>query len=66
MHAVAAFYSEKVNLVAIAERNEAAGKPAAEKYNCKWYADAEEMLVLRILEPQTFWSVTRYLVVRAK
>ena len=29
-------------------------------------ADAEEMLVLRILEPQTFWSVTRYLVVRAK
>ena len=28
--------------------------------------DAEEMLVLRILEPQTFWSVTRYLVVRAK
>ena len=44
MHSVAAFYSDKVNLVAIAERNEAAGKPAAEKYNCKWYADAEEML----------------------
>ena len=29
-------------------------------------ADSEEMLVLKILEPQTFWSVTRYLVVRAK
>ena len=30
------------------------------------YADADGMLVLKILEPQTFWSVTRYLVVRAK
>ena len=29
-------------------------------------AGADGMLVLRILEPQTFWSVTRYLVVRAK
>lgn len=43
-HAAAALNSEKVNLVAIAERNEAVGKKAAEDYRCKWYADAEEML----------------------
>ncbi|MBR4847934.1 MAG: hypothetical protein IKV07_01080 [Bacteroidaceae bacterium] len=29
-------------------------------------ADAEGMQVLKVLDPQTFWSVTRYLVVRAK
>ena len=29
-------------------------------------ADAEGMQVVKILDPQTFWSVTRYLVVRAK
>lgn len=29
-------------------------------------ADAEGMKVLKVLDPQTFWSVTRYLVVRAK
>lgn len=44
LHAAAAFNSEKLNLVAVAERNEAAGRRAAEEYNCKWYADTEEML----------------------
>lgn len=44
LHSEAAFKSEKLNLVAVAERNEVAGKKAAEAYNCKWYADAEEML----------------------
>ncbi len=29
-------------------------------------ADADGMKVLKVLDPQTFWSVTRYLVVRAK
>jgi chromosome segregation ATPase len=29
-------------------------------------ADAEGMQVLKVLDPQTFWSVTRYLVIRAK
>lgn len=29
-------------------------------------ADAEGMQVLKVLDPQTFWSVTRYLVVRAR
>ncbi len=29
-------------------------------------ADAESMQVLKVLDPQTFWSVTRYLVIRAK
>lgn len=29
-------------------------------------ADAEGMQVVKILDPQTFWSVTRYLVIRAK
>ncbi len=43
-HAAAAKASEKVNLVAVAERNEEAGKKAAEEYGCKWYADTEEML----------------------
>ena len=43
-HAAAAVASEKVRLVAVAERNETAGKDAAEKYGCKWYADTEEML----------------------
>ncbi len=44
MHAVAAQFSEKVNLIAITERNEEVGRAAAEKYGCKWYADTEEML----------------------
>ena len=32
----------------------------------EFVADAEGMQVLKVLDPQTFWSVTRYLVVRAK
>lgn len=43
-HATAINNSDKVNLVAIADVNEAAGKKAAEDMKCKWYADAEEML----------------------
>lgn len=43
-HAAAVNNSEKVNLVAIADVNEEAGKKAAEDNKCKWYADAEEML----------------------
>ncbi len=43
-HSAAATASDKVRLVAVAERNEVAGKKAAEDYGCKWYADAEEML----------------------
>ncbi len=42
-HAAAASESQKVCLVAIAERNEDVGREAAEKYGCKWYADVEEM-----------------------
>ena len=43
-HAAAANNSDKVNLVAIADVNEEAGKKAADDHKCKWYADAEEML----------------------
>lgn len=43
-HATAVLNSDKVNLVAIAEKNEVNGKKAADDYKCKWYADAEEML----------------------
>lgn len=43
-HAVAINNSDKVNLVAIADVNEEKGKEAAQAHNCKWYADAEEML----------------------
>ena len=32
----------------------------------EFVADAEGMQVLKVLDPQTFWSVTRYLVIRAK
>ncbi|MBO7319732.1 MAG: Gfo/Idh/MocA family oxidoreductase [Clostridia bacterium] len=49
-HAAAARNSKKVNLVAIAEKNEINGKKAAEEYGCKWYADAEEMLKAEKIE----------------
>lgn len=44
LHAAAVKASDKLNLVAVAERNEVAGKNAAESFGCKWYADTEEML----------------------
>ncbi|MBQ6830436.1 MAG: Gfo/Idh/MocA family oxidoreductase [Clostridia bacterium] len=44
LHAQMVNESEKVNLVAIVERNEEVGKKAAKEYECKWYADAREML----------------------
>ena len=43
-HATAINNSTRLNLVAIADVNEQAGKKAAEEHQCKWYADAEEML----------------------
>lgn len=45
LHAKAINESDRVNLAAIAERNEEAGRKAAEEFGCKWYADTEEMLL---------------------
>lgn len=44
LHAQMINQSKKVNLVAIAERNEEVGRKAAEEHGCKWYADARELL----------------------
>ncbi len=44
LHAQMVNLSEKVNLVAIAERNEEVGKKVAKEHGCKWYADARELL----------------------
>ena len=43
-HATGINNSEKLNLVAISDVNEEAGKKAAEEHKCKYYKDAEEML----------------------
>jgi len=43
-HAAAYDNMENAQLVAIADVNEAAGKPLAEKYGAAFYTDAEEML----------------------
>ena len=43
-HAAAINASDKLNLVAIADINEEAGKKACDEHKCKYYKDAEEML----------------------
>ena len=44
LHAKAVKDSDKLNLVALAERNQEVGIKAADDFGCKWFADAEEML----------------------
>lgn len=43
-HAQAYAMLEDIELAAIVDANEAAGRAAAEKYGCNYYGDAEEML----------------------
>lgn len=43
-HMAAINNSDKLNLVAVAGSNEEKGGKAAQEYNCKWYADPEEMI----------------------
>jgi predicted dehydrogenase len=43
-HAAACRNSKTLNLTAICDVNETAGKKAAEEYSCAYYKDAEEML----------------------
>lgn len=49
-HANACTNSQALDLVAICDINEAAGKEAAQKYGCAYYKDAQEMLTTQEID----------------